>query len=296
MSRGDAPDPLARLRSLAATPDEQAAYALKLAGNQRNSDVLLAALAVLAEWSAPAARPVLRERYDWYQAGGSRRDAGGVVRIAILRALRPVATREDAPLFVRAATTYEYTYGEAAGDLRAAGLLSLSEVDPEQAGYYAVKLLAGPHTSHMSGEPALTAARVLAGLGQDLPLYARATQDGDSISDVIAECLRGLTALPAALVEELITRYGEVRDEIVLLGLFDLLLQHRDREQFTGFIQTFLAGTAQYDLYHSLVTTLVAGRDPVWLTHLRDFAATERNPRKSAILKESLPPAGKPLG
>jgi hypothetical protein len=45
----------------------------------------------------------------------------------------------------------------------------------------------------------------------------------------VAECLRSLTDLPASLLPSLVERFRESDDEIVLLGLFDLLLAHAAR-------------------------------------------------------------------
>jgi hypothetical protein len=202
-----------------------------------------------------------------------------------------VAWPDDAALFARAAMTYEHRYGEVAGDLRAAGLLALSGVDSSLAGFHAVRLLHDAHTSPMSGEPAVTAARVLAAIEQPLPLYACVLRDGDVAGEVLGECLRGLTALPAMLVPSLIERYRDSRDEVVLLGLFDLLLAHPASAEFVGVVRDFLRTTALLDLYRSLVATIVAGRDAGWLEQLRRMAAEEKHPAKAAILREALPPA-----
>ena len=156
---------------MAATPDEQAAYAVRLLDKERDVDVVLAALAVIAEREDPTLRPALLRKYAYCDANGMRRDPGGTVRIA-LRALRPIALPEDVALFERAVSTYEFLFGEATGDLRAAGLLALDEADAVLAGYHCVRLLDDPYTSIMSGEPASTAVRVLASQKQLLPLYA----------------------------------------------------------------------------------------------------------------------------
>ena len=288
---------LARLRALADQPAERFALALRYVEQERNADTVIAALALIESAADERARPVLLARYADCDHDGARRDPGGAIRIAVLRALRPIAWRDDATLFVRAATTYEHRYGEVAGDLRAAGLLNLSEVDADLAGFHAVRLLHDQHTSPMSGEPALTAARVLAAIDQPLPLYTCVLREvrrppdrePDLPSEVLGECLRGLTALPVTLVPPLIAHFRESRDEVVLLGLFDLLLEHPARAEFAPVVREFLRTTTFLDLYRSLVATLIAGRDPAWLGELRQMARDERHPGKAAVLREALP-------
>lgn len=279
---------LERLRGLAATPDEQVAYALRLLDRERNVEVLRAALDLLAARGDPALRPAFLRRYDYYDRDGVRRDPGGTLRIALLHALRPLARPEDAALLERAATTYEFLYGEATGDLRAAGLLALNEVDDTLAGYHAVRLLADKYTSPLSGEPALMAVRVLAAQGQLLPLYAYVTGAELGVGDVVAESLRSLTTLPASLLPALVERYRESEDEIVLLGLFDLLLAHAARDEYMAFVLDFLRASALLNIYRYLVSILVASREAALIAALETMAEEEPNPNKAAILRDAL--------
>jgi hypothetical protein len=276
------------LRALAESPDEQAVYALGVVERERNVDAVVAALEVLGKRADPSHRPALLRRYAYSDRDGSRRDPAGTIRIAILRVLRPLALPEDTALFERAVLTYEYLYGEAAGDLRAAGLLALSEVDAARAGFHAVRLLTDEHTSTMSGEPALTAVRLLAAGEQSLPLYGYVLRDGPTISDVTAEALRSLTALPAALVPALVSRYRESDDEIVLLGLFDLLLAHPARAGFERLIVEFLQTTRLYAIHRYLASAIVAARDTTLIAELTTMERRERDPQKREALRAAL--------
>jgi hypothetical protein len=278
-----------QLRALRDRPAEQLDLALRLVAKERNADTAIAAAAVLEDAADERARAVVLTRYDDLDQNGARRDPGGAIRIALLRALAPIAWPDDAALFARAASTYEHRFGEVAGDLRAAGVLGLSDVDRTLAGFHAVRLLHDQHTSPMSGEPAVTAARVLAAIGQPLPLYAVVIRDSGLPGEIVGECLRGLTELPASLVSSLIDRYQDNRDEVVLLGLYDLLLQHPARAEFMSVVRDFLRTTNLIDLYRSLVATLIAGRDPAWLNELKRQAAVEKHPIKAEILREALP-------
>jgi hypothetical protein len=296
-----AESPRARLRALADRPAERFALALQIVEKERNAEVVITALKVLQDAEDERARPALLARYEAVDRDGARRDPGGAVRVAVLRALQMVAWPDDAALFARAASTYEFRFGEVAGDLRAAGLLALSGVDTHLAGFHAVRLLHDAHTSPMSGEPAVTAARVLAGIGQPLPLYACVVREiarpperePDVPGEVLGECLRGLTSMPATLVPALVTRFRESRDEVILLGLFDLLLEHPARAEFAPTVREFLRTTALLDLYRSLVATLIAGRDPEWQDELHRMAREERHPGKAAVLHEALPARGR---
>lgn len=279
---------LERLRSLDGAPEEQIALASRLVASERNVDVVQAAVAVLAARAGPALRPVLLRRYADCDRDGTRRDPGGALRSAILAALRPLLLPEDVPLLARATATYEFLYGESTGDLRAAGLLALNEVDHVLAAYHAARLLTDGYTSIMSGEPAVTAARVLAAQDQRLPLYAYVTRDEGGVADVLAECLRGLVPLPASLLPALVEGYRESADEIVLLGLFDLLLAHETRADYTGFLLDFLRATRHDNIFRYLVNTIIAGRQPDLIAHLEALAAAERDPRKRDILLAAL--------
>ncbi len=278
---------LERLQRLADLPQEQAAYAARVIEKERRADVVLAALAVLREREDPRLRPLLLGKYGYCDANGVRRDPGGAIRKGVLRALRPVALPVDAPLFERATTTYEFLFGEAVGDLRAEGLLTLNEVDPILAGYHCVRLLTDQYTSIMSGEPAVTAVRVLAAQGQLLPLYAYVMGDQDGVADVTAECLRGLAAIPPSVLAAVIEKYRNSDNEIVLLGLFDLLLTPDTRPAYIDFILDFLRTTTRYNLYRYLVITLIAARDSALIQELEAIAAGEADPSKAAIWQEA---------
>jgi hypothetical protein len=147
---------------------------LELVADERSFDVLQPALRVLATRPEPAHRIVLVERYQFFDEDGPRRDQGCFVRAAILGVLRHLARQDDLPLLEQAARTYEFMpprRSEVGAALRASALLALADLDDELAAYHAVSLLLDPHPSRMSGEPAVTSARVLAAQGVTLPLF-----------------------------------------------------------------------------------------------------------------------------
>jgi hypothetical protein len=87
---------LQQLRGLGNQPDEQVRYALELLEKERSSQqVVSAALAVVTRAVIPAARPVLLRLYDYYDAWGIKRDAGGTLRTLIIGGLLPIAEAAD---------------------------------------------------------------------------------------------------------------------------------------------------------------------------------------------------------
>ena len=292
-SRGAAPrlSDAARIAALRELPDgspEQMRSARALFEEARVPDPIRAALAVLIATPPTDFRALLLAKYAACDADGVKRDPGGPIRIMLLEALRPLALPEDTPLLERAATTYEFLYGEATGDLRAAALLALNEANDRLAAFHCVRLLIDEYTSIMSGEPAATAARILAAAGQLLPLYAYVTQATRIVADVTAECLRGLVALPPSLLPPLVARYLASDDEIVLLGLFDLLLARDDRDDHRETLFDFLRATTLHAIYRYLVSALVARREEETIAALEGLTESERDAEKRAIVREAL--------
>jgi hypothetical protein len=286
--RRSRPSPhLQALRELGSDPAAQASLALTVLVTDKDVQAIRAALEVLKQHPTPAARPVLHERFEHYAADGVRRDTGAYLRAAILQALRPIALPDELPLLERAANTYEFLppgRSEEGALLRSAALVTMDAVDRRLAAYHCIRLLADRHTSRLTGEPAVTAVRVLAAQGNDWPLYYYALHQPDPQSDVLSECLKNLVQLPAALAAGLVEKYGASDDEVVLVGLLDMVL-----ESGSGpFIHEFLTKTDKYAVYHYLVTRMIARPTRAALDELNRQAQSERNPRKLSILEEAL--------
>jgi hypothetical protein len=280
---------VAHLQSLAG--EAQVASAERLLATSKDLEVLQAALDVLTAHADPRSRRVILDTFVQCEGGGPRRDAGCHLRAALVRALRPVVQWQDRDLLERAASTYEFLppgRSEVAAGLRAAALVTLNEIDPALAGFHAVRLLTDTYTSSMSGEPAVTAARVLAAQGESLPLYAYVLGHEARVSEVLGECLRSLTALPRSLLAPLVDRFLDSRDEIVLLGVFELLIAREADTSFDDTILDFLAGTRLYNIYRYLVTTIVASRRDDLRRSLEARAAGEADRTKADILAQAL--------
>lgn len=279
-----------QVRVLAGDPPAQRAFALGLVQRTKDRQALLAALKVLARLPEPAARPALTARYAELAADPNKRDQGGHLRTAVVQALRAVCAAADMALFERALFTYEIlptSSEDVTGELRAAGLLAVSDLDMDAARYHATRLLFDPRAAQMSGEPAVTAARLLGTLDATLPLYGYASA-GRPHPDVAAECLRGLVDLPPVLLADLAAHWFASRDEIALVGLLDLLLEHPRAEAVAPRLRQWLDDTDLLDAYRYAVAAIVAKRSTAFTKVLLEHGAVTRDPAKQALLLDSL--------
>jgi len=266
--------------------DPQVELGLVLLSRAGNPEAIATAVGTLGESADPRIRQIITQKYATLNAQPRRRDSGCFQRTALVRALRGRATSDDVPLLETALWTVEIIGRfDAATDLRAAALLTLNDVEGALAGFHGVRLLSDAH--EMSGEPAMTAARLLAMRGELLPLYGLVATGGGT-PEVRAECLRGLTSLPVSLVTRLLEQFHDEKDSTVLLGLFDLLLGHASRPVFAEFIASFLDRTQSIDLYRFVVNSIVAGRDPALTALLRRPDGPGENSPKGTVLREAL--------
>lgn len=280
-----------RLTRPDAMPSHRATLAIHILEGRPHEEVLRAALDVLADTTPPAARPVLLRTYAGLDSAGVRRDAGGFNRVAIVRAIRRLGQQEDVPILERAASTYEFSLidrAEIADPLRAAGLIALHDLDHTLAAFYAARLLFDRYTASMSGEPALTAVRVLAAQRNAAVLYAYVMQPKPPHADVTASCLRLLTDLPASLLSHLAAAYRECDDPAIMLGLFDGVLGHRASVTALDSLVYVLDRTSEPDLYRSLLTAMVAAWKEPFAPALSAVVDREVRRWKLAALHDAL--------
>ncbi|MBV7330189.1 hypothetical protein KFU94_18455 [Chloroflexi bacterium TSY] len=233
--------------------------------------------------------------FQYYMEKGETRDPGAYARAAILEALRPSWHPSDLPTLVQAVNTYEFlppSFTEEAVPLRTNGLIALNDLDDQIARYHAVRLLADEYTERMSGEPARTALIVLGSQQELLPLYYYVMQPADrTLPELVSESLRNLTTLPDDLLPGIIERYQASPHDVILIGLFDLLLEHETGPHGRELLGEFLANSERYDAYQYLVTLLVAraasGRTDL-ISLLLDSGNGERDPEKIRILELAL--------
>jgi len=259
---------------------------MALLARAKNPEAIASAVGILGESADPRIREVIAQKYETLNAEQRRRDSGCFQRTALVRALRGRATTDDIALLETALWTVEIIGRfDAASELRAAALITLNDVDGSLACFHAVRLLSDAH--EMSGEPAVTAARLLAMREQLLPLYGLVASGGGT-PEVRAECLRGLTGLPVSLVNRLLEQYRDEKEATVVVGLFDLVLNHSSRSAFAGFVASFLDRTQSIDLYRFVVNSIVASRDPVLIDLLRRPVRPGESSPKGTVLREAL--------
>lgn len=80
----------------------------------------------------------------------------------------------------------------------------------------------------------------------------------------------------------------EKKDDVVLLGLFDLLLTSSKESACFSFLETFLCETQRYDIYHYVLTTIIANPSLQAGKLLLKVAQDEREPEKMRLLLSAL--------
>lgn len=286
-SRADAAELLREIRALSDDPEAQLQVALRAMETSPHLDVLRTAIGIVGERRDSAHRDALIRKYEWCEAKPGQHDSGGYVREAIIKALQPIVQPGDLALLQRALTTYQLdgAYELCAG-LRAAALIATNEIDPGFAALFAARFLTDPQNS-FSGEPATTAIRVLIAQQNLAPVFGLVSW-GQANGETIGEGLRNLVDLPPSLLPLLIERYRESEDEQVILGLFDLLLNHPTRDERVEEIMTFFRTTTLMDLYGIIAIQVVASRSGALIEALRDLRATELDRLRQQMLDQAL--------
>lgn len=283
---------LDRLRALKSMPAERAAFAASLLAPEQPLELLLAALEALPAPAPAELHGPLVEVYRHAAAAPAKRDRGGFLRAAALRALGPLAWSEDSDLFDRAALTYEKTYQDEWGPqvLRSAGLAALHGVDPARASLRALELLADrAGTAEGTGEPAVTAVRVLFATGNENALAAYVLAVPGAHPEVVAECLRSLVAMPSWFLLEVVARFMPPPSATVAVGLCDLAigatldglagrLLRETEPEVAGYLAAAIAASRNATLIAALAAAAIDERDRRRLPYLVDaleWVATE---------------------
>jgi hypothetical protein len=285
-------------------PARAVEWAIELIGRRREHRVLEPALAALGEEPPGAARMPLRERYFDLAENGDRADQDCDLRVAVVRALRRLDSRADDDVAEAAIGTVQIRMGvDVAQALRAEGLLLLAESSPERADLRAAGLLLDAHTSTFSGEPAVTAMRVLSRRGQLLPIWSLIHRPevtagaflGRLIPDVLAQAFAALRAAPSDLQLESLAAHlayargaGAEGEPVALVAAEAILLN--ELAQGYGLVFDLLAESGNQNLYRYLVMTAARGRDPRLREELERMRRAERDEGKRAVLAEALGP------
>jgi hypothetical protein len=259
--------------------------ALRALGRAKTVEAVGTALELLPDGD-PRARQALLERYQSLAADARRRDSDCLLRSALLRGLRGRALASEVPLLEEALRTYEFRPGEeVAGRLRGAALLVLADLDEALAVFHAVRLLGDPHTSEISGEPAVTAAHLLASHGHSLVLY-QALLALTIQPEVAAACFEGLAGAPGSVLAALAEEHWKEYAGSALLTLVDLLLAHPDAGRLAGVLAGIVEEAADLDVVRYAATAMVASRKPPFLETLGVRANLPGN--RGELVREAL--------
>jgi hypothetical protein len=278
------------LRALADRPEQQSRLAIDVLATESRLDLLLPALKAISANPTAEARPVLRRRYEHFDTDNGKRDQGCHIRARIVDALAKVANQEDITLFERAALTYEYLPPgptEVAAGLRAAGLVAMATVDPELAAYHAGRLLQDPLNAEMSGEPAVTAARVLGMQGGTVSLYQYVASD-HLAPEVAAESLSHMSRLPDSLVSGLVDKFHEHESPVIRIGLVDLLVSHQADPNALVMLRKVIDEDEDIEVFHYAAAALAASRNEELIETLVEIAEAEHDTDRLISLEDAL--------
>jgi hypothetical protein len=268
-------------------------FAAELVATEEDPFVLRSALAALDGEVLPGRRSQFLARYRELAKSGPKADPGAALRIGLLKALRPLLQNDDLPLLEEALNTFEYIPGpgpasESAQILRAEALLAMADRDPTRAAYHAVRLLGdAANTDRYNGEPAVSAARLLAAMDTPLALYLYLISRLGTIAEVIVECIKGLRTAPAAELPRVFDLYGWHDDGFIVVGCIELALDHAPCQEASDFLGKKLR-TDRTDVYNFAVTAMVASHRPELLEMVLATVDAEHDIAKLAILGQAL--------
>lgn len=280
---------LDRFRALRGDHGRLRELALEILPGEGNPELLAAALRALSTGVRTEDHEALIELYAHLDGDGRRRDAGGAVRVEVLKVLWHLRNGEDEELARHAATTREVSLNGNGEMIRAAGIALLGVLDPPAAGMLAAQMLGAGDADRMTAQPALTAANLLAAQGEftALALYAHASVRSGP-PEVVAECLRGLVRVPALQIVGLLEDFARSGDECLLLGLCDFIVEHAPDPVTSDLARRVFGLKEQDEIYAYLATATVASRREDLLDAFLTAIKTETDRTRLKIAAQAL--------
>jgi hypothetical protein len=269
--------------------EAQVEMAVRLLQPKSSREALRAAVRVLQRQPTDEARLPLILLVQHFGRNGGSADYGTYLRSEMMRALRPLVRQEDKDFLTAALMTYEYPPPERREDaamLRSTALVAMAELDVELCRFHAVRLLVDGQTDPMSGEPAVTAARILANFGDMLALFQFVCSDaGMAKPEVMAAVLGGMTTLPVELIPTLLATIGERAAGVVLVGLADLLLGHESGPQGLEFLMSAVR-RSDSDVVRYIAFEMVSRGGDDWIKQLVQVLRQDGDAKRRAIAAE----------
>ncbi len=255
-----------RLRALRASPQVLHDFAMEILVDEGSPELVKLALESLGEEIRPGDGPVLRQLYSDFDVDGVKKDPGGNVRVEVLKALWHLRSGDDMALALRARNTSERTLQANGEMIRAAGLALLGALDPQRGCLEAVLVLgrddsnSATESSRMTGEPALTAVRLLASQQETNALLLYLLSGSQPTSDVVGETLRGLASLDFQTLEPILVDLANREDDGLLVAVCDVLVELPPSPGLGPIVTKLLDSPSRGEVYEFLVSSIVASR------------------------------------
>ena len=277
-----------RLRALRSDPALLHDLAMEVLADEGSPELVKLALQSLGETVRPSDGPILRDVYAYFAASGPKRDPSGPVRVEALRALWHLRSADDRGIAIDAARKFESGVNGNGEMIRAAGLALLGVLDPERAAYAAAWAVASGDANEFSGEPSLTAVRLLAVLGETRLLLGLAIAPSTVNADVTAEVIRSLAPVPMEYLESVFEELSGSENEAIIVALADLASSLPASPSVTRLVGDLLSRAPQPEVYAFLASTIVASRRPELVGVLIESLPREMSQKRLRSALEAL--------
>lgn len=278
-----------RLRALRSNPAALREFALEVLAGEASPELVKLALESLGEQVRPADGDVIRDVYHYFDAEGPKRDPSGPVRVEALRALWYLRSRDDLDLAFEASRKVERTLNGDGEVIRAAGLALLGVLDPGHAAYAASLVVANHDANKFSGEPMLTAIRLLASIGETRLLFVLAANPPPGVpSEAVAEAIRSLASVPEEYLAPVLAGVLASEDEAVFVGTVDLVIQLPPSQMALKTVSALLNAAPQPEFYEFLVSSVVASRRQELITIVLETLPHEMSQKRLRAAKTAL--------
>ncbi len=256
----------------ASDPADQRDRALDLLAATRSREYVDAALRVLLrdevrDLLTRDHRAVLREKALYY-FDNEDKDSGGLIREQITRLLMVINHPDDLGIYARGVATYHrQPVTDSAQNLRAAALVAMVGVDQTLAAVHATRLLGELDTSVLSGEPSVTAIKVLASGGNLLPVYMFVMRQGVPFiecgnGEMVASALAALAdeAFPRRAFAAIAREHAALDVPVISGGLAEAIIAHQIDDLYP-LLEQMLTTTRHADLVRYVAIEMAAARD-----------------------------------
>ena len=282
------------MRALRSDPEAHHGFAIEVLADEANPEIVKLALESIGERVRSSDHAILRDVYDYFDAGGAKKDPGGDVRVAVLKVLWHLRSTSDIALAMRARNTGERTFQGNGEMIRAAGLALLGVLDPLSAATEAVLVLGrdgnDPATapSPMTGEPSLTAVNVLAASGESNTLLLYVLSGAAPTPEVTGAALKGLTGIDGSVLRPILQSLAKSEDDGVLMAVCDAVLSMQPDPALGTIVLSLLNSPTRSELYEFIASSIVASRREELIEALIESLPKEMSRKRLAAAKNAL--------